>query len=102
MKLTPTQIDIVKQCSKDDTAYDTLIQLFKAVTNVLEEEALPNKPAEDTPAELKRLRESEIKYRQLFELESDAIFLIDNETGNILEVNTAACTLYGYHHEELL
>jgi PAS domain S-box-containing protein len=48
------------------------------------------------------LRDSEEKYRQLFELESDAIFLIDNVTGQIFEVNSAATTLYGYTHDELL
>jgi PAS domain S-box-containing protein len=48
------------------------------------------------------LRQSEGKYRQLFELESDAIFLIDNETGDILELNLAASALYGYTREELL
>jgi two-component system cell cycle sensor histidine kinase/response regulator CckA len=48
------------------------------------------------------LRESEGRYRHLFELESDAIFLIDNETGHILEVNPAASDLYGYSREELL
>jgi len=48
------------------------------------------------------IRESENKYRQLFELESDALFLIDNETGDILEVNPAASALYGYTKEELL
>ncbi len=48
------------------------------------------------------LRESEDKYRQLFELESDAIFLIDNETGQILEANAAASALYGYPRQELL
>ena len=48
------------------------------------------------------LRENEEKYRQLFEAESDAIFMIDNETGNILEVNAAAITLYGYSKEELV
>ena len=48
------------------------------------------------------LRESEDRYRQLFELESDAIFLIDNETGRILEANSAASELYGYSHDELL
>ena len=49
-----------------------------------------------------KLRESEERYRQLFELESDALFLIDNETGHILEANSAATELYGYSHEELL
>ncbi len=48
------------------------------------------------------LRESEERYRQVFEMESDALFLIDKETGRILEVNSAACALYGYTREELL
>lgn len=48
------------------------------------------------------LRDSEEKYRQLFELESDAIFLIDNVTGQIYEANSAATVLYGYTHDELL
>jgi two-component system cell cycle sensor histidine kinase/response regulator CckA len=48
------------------------------------------------------LKESEEKYRELFEMESDAIFLIENSTGRILEVNQAASVLYGYSKEELL
>ena len=48
------------------------------------------------------LRQSEEDYRQLFEAESDAIFLIDNETGRILQANNAACVLYGYNRKELL
>ncbi len=48
------------------------------------------------------LRQSEEDYRQLFEVGSDAIFLIDNETGNILQANSAACKIYGYSSEELL
>jgi PAS domain S-box-containing protein len=42
------------------------------------------------------------KYRGLFELGSEAIFLIDNETGRLLEANEAATEMYGYSHEELL
>jgi PAS domain S-box-containing protein len=48
------------------------------------------------------LRESEAKYRLLFELESDALFLIDNEEGQILDANKAAEALYGYTRDELL
>ncbi len=48
------------------------------------------------------LAESEARYRELFEAESDAIFLIDNETGQILEANQAAVSLYGYDREALL
>jgi two-component system, cell cycle sensor histidine kinase and response regulator CckA len=50
----------------------------------------------------RELAESETRYRELLELESDAVFLIDNETGGILEVNNAAIALYGYSREELL
>ena len=48
------------------------------------------------------LQESEERYRQLYEAESDAILLIDNQSGRILEANSAATALYGYSHEELL
>lgn len=48
------------------------------------------------------LRESQSRYRQLFDMESDAIFLIDSGTGHILDVNLAAQTMYGYSREELL
>ncbi len=48
------------------------------------------------------LRASEDRYRQLFELESDAIMLVDDDSGQILEVNPAATTLYGYSREEWL
>ena len=49
-----------------------------------------------------RLQESEAKYRQLFEMESDALFLIDNRTGEIYDANLAAVSLYGYSRDELL
>lgn len=46
--------------------------------------------------------ENEVRYRQLFEMESDAIFLIDSDTGKILEVNHAATAIYGYSRDEFL
>ncbi len=48
------------------------------------------------------LRESEKLYHRLFEVESDAIVLVDNESGQILATNAAATNLYGYSREELL
>ncbi len=47
------------------------------------------------------LRDSEEKYRQLFEVESDAILLIDNTSGEILDANASAVALYGYSRAEL-
>jgi len=48
------------------------------------------------------LRESEAKYRQLFETVSDALVVFDAETREFLEVNDAAVRLYGYSREEFL
>ncbi len=47
------------------------------------------------------LRESEARYRTLFEQANDAI-LIENEDDQILDVNQQACDLLGYTKEELL
>ncbi|MCE5272187.1 PAS domain S-box protein [bacterium] len=49
-----------------------------------------------------KIRFSEEKYRALFEMESDALFLISNVDGRILEVNQAAVEMYGYSRSELL
>ncbi|MCJ7541019.1 MAG: PAS domain S-box protein, partial [Desulfobacterales bacterium] len=48
------------------------------------------------------LKESEEKYRKLFDLESDALALIDIETGNIIDVNKSFIKLYGYSRKEML
>ena len=50
----------------------------------------------------RNLEENEERYRALFEAESDTIFLVDNESGRILEANTAASELYQYSHDEML
>ena len=47
------------------------------------------------------LRESEEKYRTLFDSAGDAIFIHDQD-GHILAVNTAACARYGYSRDQLL
>jgi PAS domain S-box-containing protein len=48
------------------------------------------------------LRESEGRYRTLFEMESDAILLVDFETMSVMDANHAATQLYGYDRNELL
>ena len=45
---------------------------------------------------------SEERYRRLFEVESDAIVLVDPTTERFIEVNGAALMLYGYTREEFL
>jgi diguanylate cyclase (GGDEF)-like protein/PAS domain S-box-containing protein len=47
-------------------------------------------------------QESERQYRELFEMESDAIFIYRNVDGAILEANSAAIALYGFSRAELV
>ncbi len=51
---------------------------------------------------LETVRESEEKYRELFETVHDAVMLIDWESERIVDVNQAACVLYGYGKGEFL
>ncbi len=53
-------------------------------------------------SDLAALRESEDRYRSLFEAESDAIVVIDAETFSNIDANQAAVDLYGYSKDELL
>ena len=50
----------------------------------------------------KLLRESEEKYRQIFNAPSEAIFIHDAEDGTILDVNQTMLDMYGYSREEAL
>jgi len=49
-----------------------------------------------------KIKDNEIKYRNIFETAGDAIFLIDPETTQIIDANSSACNIYGYTHEEIL
>jgi PAS domain S-box-containing protein len=48
-----------------------------------------------------QLREKEAQYRSIFEASSDALFITDFQ-GLIVEVNPAACRMYGYNYEEFI
>ena len=48
------------------------------------------------------LQESEERYRQLFDLASDAVVLVDIETHRYVDVNQTTQRLYGYSREEFL
>jgi PAS domain S-box-containing protein len=50
----------------------------------------------------KVLRQSESKYRALFELSADALILMESQTGRIIEANDMAVTLYGYKRDEFM
>lgn len=48
------------------------------------------------------LRESEERFRKIFEYSNDAIFVIDPWQDEILDVNAKACSLLGYSRDQLL
>ncbi|MEJ2421090.1 MAG: PAS domain S-box protein [Acidobacteriota bacterium] len=48
------------------------------------------------------LRESEKRYRQMFEENAAVKLLVDFESGRIVDANGAACRFYGYDREALL
>jgi PAS domain S-box-containing protein len=49
-----------------------------------------------------QLREREEQYRSIFEATSDALLIGDLEDGHVVEVNPAACQMYGYSYEEFI
>ena len=48
------------------------------------------------------LKESEIRYRRLFESAKDGILILNATTGQITDVNPFLINLLGYSHEEML
>ncbi|HEX9924699.1 MAG TPA: response regulator [Anaerolineae bacterium] len=70
------------------------VHFLQAVANVLAT-AIERKWAEEA------LRESEERYRSLFDNAQEAILMADDE-GRYVEANQAACDLFGYSREEFL
>lgn len=71
-------------------------EVIEQVKMRLRELARPERRASE-----QALRESERRYRQLFEQASDGIFLVDH-SGRFLLANSAGCKMLGYTREELL
>ena len=65
-------------------------------------EILENAEADGSKTVEEALRESEAKYRQLFEYAPAGIYEIDLTTLKIISVNDLACEYIGYTKEELL
>jgi PAS domain S-box-containing protein len=91
-------VELLKQGATDYVLKDRLYRLPPAVQRALDEvmEYKARQLAEQT------LREREEQYRTLFESIADAVFLIDQETGGLLDMNPAATLMYGFNREEFL
>jgi len=59
-----------------------------------------NQMAENLEKSHRALRESEERFRMIFNAVNDAIFVHDLDTGAILDVNNGMCEMYGYSCEE--
>ncbi|MBL7164878.1 MAG: PAS domain S-box protein [Dehalococcoidales bacterium] len=93
-------VAMMKLGARDYLTKDTtfLERLPREVRLVIEQLATEKRLAEAEES----LRESERKYRQLFEFSSDALILIDVRTGRILDLNSAALKMYGYSRDKAL
>lgn len=68
---------------------------LKSVNNQLWYEIIEHRKTEQA------LRESEERFRSIFEKSKAIKLLIDPKSGNIVDANPAACTFYGYPIEQL-
>jgi PAS domain S-box-containing protein len=80
----------------DDRWYEVFVQGWSGGIDVYMRDITERKQAET------QVRASEDRYRRLFDVASDGIFMVDQETLRILDANPAAARIYGYSQEELL
>lgn len=89
----PEKLDFCKKCNVyNKRVKDEIVQLadsFSSMTHHLK-------------AYEAELRESEEKYRFLFDYDPNSIFVLDAETFEISDVNLRAIEIYGYTKEELI
>ena len=91
-------IEALKNGATDYVLKHRLMRLIPAVDRALRE---ANERAERERAE-EAMRQSEYKYRELFESLSDAAFVADEQSGKIIDTNRCAETLLGCPRSEIL
>lgn len=76
-----------------------MVQKNKTVTNFKK-----RKESHNTQQQIKEeiLKNSELRYRRLFEAAQDAILILDGETGQIMDANPFVQNLLGYSLNELI
>lgn len=89
----PEKLDMCRECTVYKTHVgDEMVQLADSFKHMLYR----------LKASEKELRQSEEKYRVLFDTDPNPIFILDRETYKILDVNARAEGHYGYSKEEFL
>jgi PAS domain S-box-containing protein len=91
-------VEALKNGATDYVLKHRLMRLIPAVDRALRE---VEEHAERERAE-EAMRQSEHKYRELFESLSDAAFLVDEQSGKIIDTNRRAETLLGRSRAEII
>jgi DNA-binding NtrC family response regulator len=93
-----TAVEALKNGATDYVLKHRLMRLIPAIDRALRE---VEEHAERERAE-EAMRQSEHKYRELFECLSDAAFLADAQTGKVIDTNHSTETLLGRTRAEIL
>ncbi len=88
----------MRQGAADYLLKDRLARLGQAVTKALDDQRLKRESQQMQAAQ----RDSELRYRRLFEAALDGILILDAETGQIIDINPFLSDLLGYSHQDLL
>jgi PAS domain S-box-containing protein len=91
-------VALMRAGAQDYVQKGELARVLPAVERELQEAQVRRRQRQAEEA----LRESEDKYRSVFAAAANPVFLIDSAASAILDVNEAACRLYGYSREEFL
>ena len=86
--------------SKNDRSYIMRVRPYRTTTNVIDGVVITFQDITQRKQIETALRESEQRFRPLFELASDAMVLIDPETARFVESNRKATESLGYTRDE--
>src|SRR5256712_638046 len=73
-----------------------LLSCFQDVLEQLQQRTLQSTQMEQ------QLRDQESLYHSAFAASNNGLLIADNEDGRVIEVNPAACTMFGYTYEEMI
>ncbi len=92
---------VSKKRRKDGTLYWDDVVLVPFGVEGAKVHVSINRDISDRAERERALRDSEARYRSIFDSTTDAVFIFNRE-GQIVEVNPNACRLYGYTPGELI
>jgi PAS domain S-box-containing protein len=101
-------VEVTREISRNKPDHIRLIdhlaaQLFWDIFRIEQQSIAERRRAEEALiASESELRESEGKYRTIFDSTPNSIFILEQGTDKILNVNTRALEIYGYEEEELI